>query len=61
MRKDEVVALMTKVINDMNRQRGIEIGAPLDQIDEMEQMGTPEFNRVNGLIYDMLVEYGIVR
>lgn len=61
MRKDEVVALMTKVINDMNKERGIEMGAPIEQIEDMIKQSTPEFNRVNGLIYDELVDAGVIR
>ena len=61
MYKDEVVALMTDYINKMNRTRAEEMLVPSEQIDEMELQSTPEFNRVNGEIYDMLVDNGVIR
>ena len=61
MYKDEVVALMTNYINKMNRTRAEEMLVPNEQIEEMEMQSTPEFNRVNGEIYDLLVDNGVIR
>lgn len=60
MRREEAVALMTKVITDMNEAKGIEMGVPMEQIQEMTKMSIPEFDRVNAIIYDTLVEYGVI-
>lgn len=61
MYRDEVVEIMTNYINNMNRKHAENMLMPIEQIDEMEKESIPEFNRVNGELYDLLVEYGIIK
>jgi hypothetical protein len=60
MRREEVVSIMTKVITDMNTERGVEMGVPSEQLEEMTKASIPEFDRVNGIIYDRLVDLGVI-
>ena len=59
--KDEVVEIMTNVINDMNRQLGWQNQTPSDQVDAFIEQMKPELNRVNGLLYDKLKEVGVIQ
>ncbi len=61
MNKEQVVQLMTEFINEMNRSAGYQGGMPIQQLEEFISSSTPELSRVNGLLYDLLVEYGIIR
>jgi hypothetical protein len=61
MYKDEVVALMTNAVNDMNRNRAIEMGIPSAGIEDSIQAMQDELNKVNGMIYDTLVDNGVIR
>lgn len=61
MNKDQVVRLMTDFINEMNRNAGYSSGMPIQQVEEFISSATPELTRVNGLLYDLLVEHGLIR
>lgn len=61
MYRDEVVEIMTNYLNNMNRKHAEDMLVPIEQIEEMEQGTTPDFNRVNGELYDLLVEYGVIK
>ena len=61
MYRQEVIDLMTNAINDMNRQRGIDSGLRADEIDQAISMMSQELNNVNALLYDLLVDNGIIR
>jgi hypothetical protein len=61
MYKDEVVALMTNAVNEMNRNRAIEMGIPSQGIEESIQGMQDELNNVNGMLYDTLVDNGVIR
>lgn len=52
---------MTEFINEMNRSAGYGSGMPIQQIEEFISSATPELSRVNGLLYDLLVEHGLIR
>jgi hypothetical protein len=60
MKREQVVEIMTEFITDMNRQRAIASGMPLDQVEPALLAMQNELNTVNGLIYDTLVEHGII-
>lgn len=60
MYKEEVVKLMTDYINGMNRKLAEDRLVPTAEIDMIEQRDRAEFDRVNGEIYDLLAEYGII-
>jgi excinuclease UvrABC helicase subunit UvrB len=61
MYKDEVVALMTNAVNEMNRRRAIQMGIHSIGIEESIQDMQDELNKVNGMLYDTLVDNGIIR
>jgi hypothetical protein len=61
MDKDQTVRLMTDYINEMNRNMAYTSGMPIQQIEEFISSSTPELLRVNGLLYDLLVEHGLIR
>ena len=61
MYKDEVVALMTNAVNDMNRNRAIEMGIASAGIEDSIQAMQDELNKVNGMLYDTLVDNGVIR
>jgi hypothetical protein len=58
--KDDVVKMMSDYINKMNLEILRGMGTPdEDAANAIEQMQT-ELNRVNGLLYDLLKENGII-
>jgi hypothetical protein len=61
MYRDEVIALMTNAVNDMNRKRAIEIGIPSQGLEDSIQAMQDELNNVNGMLYDTLVDNGVIR
>ena len=61
MYRDEVIALMTNAVNDMNRNRAIEAGMASFGIEESIQAMQDELNKVNGMLYDTLVDNGVIR
>jgi hypothetical protein len=60
MYKNEVVELMTNYVHEMNRQRAYEAKMPSEQLEELIKQATPELMHVNGLLYDLLVENGVI-
>lgn len=60
MEKDRVIEEMCEVINNMNRQFAWQSGIPSDQVNDMIQKMQPELKHGNGLIYDRLVEIGVI-
>lgn len=58
--RDEVIAMMTEHINKRNRKVMIDINANDLQIESKIAEMQPELNRVNGEIYDMLKENGVI-
>lgn len=58
--KDDVVKMMTDYINKMNREILQGLGTPdADANTAIEQM-QPELTRVNGLLFDLLKENGVI-
>jgi predicted HTH domain antitoxin len=60
MFRDEIVKMMTDYINNMNREGALSIGAVSEEVDKSIEQMQPELNRVNGELYDMLKENGII-
>lgn len=58
MEKEQVVALMTETIINLNVGLAQQNNVPQDQIDQMVELSTPQFNTLNGLLYDVLKENG---
>ncbi len=61
MYRQEVIELMTNAINDMNRKRGIEAGLREDEVDMAISSMSQELRNVNALLYDLLVDNGVIR
>jgi hypothetical protein len=61
MYRQEVIELMTKAINDMNRSRGIEMGVREEELDHVISTMANELNNVNAMLYDLLVDNGVIR
>lgn len=61
MYRQEVIELMTNAINDMNRRRGTEAGLREEEVDQAINMMGAELNNVNALLYDLLVDNGIIK
>lgn len=59
MEKEQVVALMTETIINLNVGLAQQNNVPQDQIDQMVELSTPQFNTLNGLLYDVLKENGV--
>jgi hypothetical protein len=58
--KDEVVKMMTDYVNNMNKELLGNMGATEEQLNAtIEQMQT-DLIRVNGELYDMLKQNGVI-
>ena len=60
MLRDEVIELMTNVINKMNREMGAQHNIPSDVLEQQIITQKPQLDYVNGLLFDTLVEYGMI-
>lgn len=60
MLRDEVIELMTNVINKMNREMGLQHNIPADVLEQQIIAQKQQLDYVNGLLYDQLFEYGII-
>ncbi len=58
--RDEVIELMTNVINKMNREVGAQHNIPTDMLEEQIVVQKPQLDYVNGLLFDTLLEYGYI-
>lgn len=58
--KDEVVKMMTDYVNAMNREALSGMGATEEQISATINEMAKELVRVNGELYDMLKENGVI-
>lgn len=60
MLREEVVTLMTEIINKMNREMGMQHNIPSDTLEEQIRNQKTQLDYVNGLLYDTLQEYGLI-
>lgn len=58
--KDEVVKMMSDYINAMNRNALFRSDASEEQIKAVIEQMQDELNRVNGELYDMLKQNGVI-
>lgn len=58
--KDEVVQMMTDYVNKMNKEALVGMGANEEQISATIDQMQIELVRVNGELYDMLKENGVI-
>jgi hypothetical protein len=59
--RKEVIDLMTKEIQDMNKLEMEKYNMPYEQQKLYLEQSLPELDRVNGMLYDMLVKNGVIR
>jgi hypothetical protein len=60
MTKEEVVMLMSDTVDEFNRQSAMHNSYPLDQIEEFIAQGRQQMEYVNGILYDVLKENGVI-
>lgn len=60
MTKDDVVALMTNHIVEVNIKAATEQGMPQNQIEALLEQMLPQLNLINGNLYDLLVDNGVI-
>jgi transcriptional/translational regulatory protein YebC/TACO1 len=58
MEKEQVVELMTETIINLNVSLAKQNNVPQEQIDQMIELSTPQFNTLNSIVYDVLKENG---
>ena len=61
LKRKEVIDLMTKEVLDMNLALAAQQSVPNEQIQQYIKQATPELNRVNAVLFDMLVQRGVIR
>lgn len=60
MYRDEAIKLMTNTIDDFNRQQGDLNGIPREQIEAYIEQCKDQMDFVNGMLYDVLKENGVI-
>ena len=58
--RQEVVDIMTNAIENMNRQMAVQQNVPSDQVEQAISQGKPQLMYVNGMLYDLLVDNGVI-
>lgn len=60
MYRDEVVKLMTDTIDEFNRYQAAQNNIPSDQIEEYIVQAREQLEFVNGMLYDVLKNNGVI-
>lgn len=60
MYRDEVVKIMSDTIDNFNRQQAEINGVPSEQIEEYISAQREQMDFVNGMVYDVLKESGVI-
>ncbi len=58
--RHEVIKMMSDYIEQMNVQMAKQQGMPDSEIEKVLGQARPQLDFVNGMLYDMLVENGVV-
>lgn len=58
--RDEIIQVMVDTVENMNRERAIEMGVGSLEIDNMLNNGRNELMQVSALLFDALYEYGVI-
>ena len=58
--RDEVIELMTNVINKMNREMAAQHNIPSDVLEEQILNQKSQLDYVNGLLFDTLLDHGYI-
>ena len=61
LKRSEVIELMTDTINKMNMKMMQDMNTPYEQMMSYIEQSTPDLDRVNGILFDKLVEHGVIR
>lgn len=61
MNKQEVVRIMTETVNNINRQMGLQQGAPVHEVEQAIAQHQDQLNQMNDMIYDALVITGVIK
>lgn len=61
MNKEEVVELMSNYIEEINRKLGSEMMMNSAQIEQAISAARPQLKEMNGALYDLLLNYGIIQ
>ena len=59
--RSEVIDLMTDMINKMNMKMMQDMNTPYEQMTAYIEQATPDLNRVNGMLFDLLVEHRVIK
>ena len=60
MYRDEAIQLMTDTVNTFNRQMAAQQGMPMDQVESYIEQQQQQLMYVNGMLYDVLKENGVI-
>jgi len=61
MNKDEVVEIMCKVVEDINRKMAEDMPIGSDELEQALAKNRSQLVSINGAIYDKLLDYGIIQ
>ena len=60
MYRDEVVKIMCDAIDNLNRFGSLQSGISPEQVEEFISQGRTQLEYVNGMLYDLLKDHGII-
>lgn len=61
MYREEVIKLMTEMVNKINYDRGAQMGLTAEQIKMAVDQSIPEITQINSMLYDLLVDNGVIK
>lgn len=61
MYREEAIKLMTEAVNKINYDRGAQMGLSSEQIKQAVDQSIPEIVQINGMLYDLLVDNGVIK
>lgn len=60
MNKEDAVEAMTRYILEMNRKMAVDQNIPAAQLEPALEQMLPQLTTVNGELYDLLVDMGVI-
>jgi DNA-directed RNA polymerase subunit F len=61
MNKDEVVEIMCKVVEDINRKMAEDMPIGSDELEQALAKNRSQLVSISGALYDKLFDYGIIQ
>lgn len=61
MNKDEVVEIMCKVVEDINRKMAADMPIGSDELEQALAKNRSQLVSISGALYDKLFDYGIIQ